>query len=92
VKHVRLDADDLAAEAAHPDPPPTGHGPVCESTGKITWRKRSKAANVAKRMRESKRDPFISEYRCPHCGLWHVGHERGSRALADILRHHGRKR
>jgi hypothetical protein len=72
-----LDADDLAIERelVETDKPKL----IACATGKVGWKKQSKAANAAKSMRKFKADPFLEVYRCPKCGQWHIGHAPGTR-------------
>ncbi len=47
--------------------------PELQCVGKIPYLLRGNAEKVKRSMRGQGRGR-IEEYRCPHCGWWHVGH------------------
>jgi hypothetical protein len=43
--------------------------------GKQAYQSAALAADVVRRMKHNKNVKNISSYRCPFCGLWHVGRD-----------------
>lgn len=79
-KPIRFDDDDREWEASVEDV--RREIPICEATGKKSWRSYGKAANVA--TMQSKRDQTrIVAYRCDSCGMYHVGHVIGNAQLRN---------
>ncbi len=51
---------------------------TCGTTAKVKYDSRPEAAEVARHMKAVGRanDDTLTEYLCPHCDFWHVGHQR----------------
>jgi hypothetical protein len=57
--------------------------PKRQCFGKRAYRDKAKAKLVIRRGRYFVDRGKVRVYRCPHCGLWHIGHKPGQQPKAE---------